>query len=76
MATVLNVLVCIICGVMLLTLACSPLYFKLGWLRFFYHDILKWHVPEDIRLIYGINVESICKYCGKEIIQDSQGNWF
>lgn len=41
-------------------------------------DILGWHKPcgiihSDPR---GVIYESKCKYCGREIMQDSQGNWF
>lgn len=36
--------------------------------RWFYHDILEWHLPND-------NL-SVCKFCGKDIQQDSQGNWY
>lgn len=24
----------------------------------------------------GVNIHAKCKYCGKDIIRDSQGNWF
>ena len=46
--------------------------------KWFFHDILGWHEPDpeegiDIR---GINIHAKCKYCGKDIIKDSQGNWF
>lgn len=42
---------------------------------------LDWHKPEKIRYyaegdIYHVNTLSRCKYCGRRICQDSQGNWF
>ena len=46
------------------------LYFTLGWFKKWFHDVLKWHRP-DMSI-----EEDICKYCGKKIMQDSQGNWF
>lgn len=54
------------------------LYFKLGWFKFFYHNLLKWHTPDIEYEITqrDINTHARCKHCGKEIIQDSQGNWF
>lgn len=53
------------------------LYFKFGLLKFWYHNILGWHTPEDSsRYFGGLQEHAICKHCGKEIIQDSQGNWF
>lgn len=38
--------------------------------------ILGWHKPTKTISVRGINLESTCKYCGKFIMQDSQGNWF
>ena len=42
---------------------------------------LDWHKPESIQYykkddIFLVNLMSRCKYCGREICQDSQGNWF
>lgn len=46
----------------------------------FFHDILGWHEPDPRKGIemdpYCINIHGTCKYCGKRITQDSQGNWF
>lgn len=52
------------------------LYEKFGWFKWFYHDILWWHKPTDEREFDGCSLHSRCKYCGREIMQDSQGNWF
>lgn len=52
------------------------LYFKFGWFKGFYHDVLKWHEPIDEWEFDGCNVHSVCKHCGKEITRDSHGNWF
>lgn len=57
-------------------LVCAALYLKFGWFKCIYHDILGWHKPNGTYHSEGINVHSTCKYCGKDIIQDSQGNWF
>ena len=54
----------------------SPLYLAFGLNRWFYHDILKWHQPSEKETFNGCSFCSTCKYCGKEIMQDSQGNWF
>lgn len=53
-------------------------YFKLDWFKWFYHDILSWHVPnpDDHMGFDGCSFISTCKHCHKEIMQDSQGNWF
>ena len=48
--------------------------FKSGvWL---FHDIMGWHYPDDSSSFDGCSVHSHCRYCKKEIMQDSQGNWF
>lgn len=53
------------------------LYFKFGFLKFFYHDFLHWHRPDKTSLRSDeLNTHAICKYCGKKIMQDSQHNWF
>lgn len=44
--------------------------------KLFYHDILEWHLPNGEQGFDGCSVHSVCKFCGKEIMQDSQGNWF
>ena len=63
--------------ILLLTFSLSGvLYINYGIFKRFFHDILHWHEPNGKICLNGINLESKCKYCGKEIIQDSQGNWF
>lgn len=54
------------------------LYFKFGWFKGFYHDILGWHRPDYNKGMTcdEVNTHAVCKHCGKEIMQDSQGNWF
>lgn len=53
-------------------------YLLTGHPRFIYHDILGWHKPGKNEKIWndGCSFHCTCKYCGKEIMQDSQGNWF
>lgn len=59
------------------TYVAAGLYFKFGFLKFYYHDLLGWHTP-DVSPHYhdGLSEHATCKYCGKDIMQDSQGNWF
>ena len=54
------------------------LYLKTGMFKRFYHDFMEWHLPdENIPSHYdGCSIHSKCKYCGKDITQDSQGNWY
>ena len=55
----------------------AVLYFKAGWFKFFYHDFLGWHTPDDSPHSFdGLSEHATCKYCGRDIMQDSQGNWF
>lgn len=55
----------------------ASLYFKLGFCKFYYHDFLGWHTPDDSpQHSDGCSQHAKCKYCGKDIMQDSQGNWF
>ena len=62
----------------LIFLIFSPLYLLFGIGRWFYHDILEWHMPnKSIQYTYdGCSTHATCKYCGKDIMQDSQGTWF
>lgn len=43
-----------------------------------YHDVMGWHLPDYSKGITrdSVNTCAVCKHCGKEIMQDSQGNWF
>lgn len=38
----------------------------------FYHDLLGWHLPNEIEE----HTHNYCKFCDKEIIQDSQEHWY
>lgn len=41
-------------------------------------SLMKWHTPDKEKGQYYLNLSlhASCKYCGKDIMQDSQGNWF
>ena len=60
---------------MIIFLICSLLYTHCGFFKRFFHDGLHWHEPTTI-WFDGFKVHSICKHCSKEIMRDSQGNWF
>ena len=45
-------------------------------IRQFICNMLGWHVPIVDMYIGQCNSISKCRYCGKVIAQDSQGNWF
>lgn len=72
-------IMCCIIGVsIILFFITAPLYCKFGIFKKFYHDLLWWHEPDDEAEMEfdGLNLITKCKYCGEEIMQDSQGNWF
>lgn len=55
----------------------SVIYLKTGLFKKLYHDVLGWHQPDNSpQWSDGCSTHSICKHCGAEIMQDSQGNWF
>ena len=55
----------------------TPIYLKTGIFKIFYHDVLGWHMPDNSpKWSDGCSTHSICKHCGEDIMQDSQGNWF
>ena len=72
-----NTFVTLVFGILAWTYIDMGLYFKLGWFKFWYHDLLAWHTPDDGPESFdGCSIHARCKHCGKEIMQDSQGNWF
>ena len=71
-----EILFTIICMILLAFIISSVLYSNYGTCKWLFHDLLHWHEPNGNVSLNGINLKSRCKYCGKEIIQDSQGNWF
>lgn len=65
-------LLCII-----LIIAMPAIYLKTGLFKKLFHDILGWHLPDDSpQWCDGCSIHSTCRYCGADIMQDSQGNWF
>lgn len=50
----------------------------LDWIPRFFHKFLGWHFPDYKAKAWfdGCSVHSRCVICGKEIMQDGQGNWF
>ena len=45
-------------------------------IRNFKCNKLDWHIPQKLIEFDGVSLCSRCKYCNREILQDSQGNWF
>lgn len=65
-------------AVMVLFMAAAFIYSALGWFKWLYHDRLGWHLPDfdKGKTFDACNIYASCRHCGKEITQDSQGNWF
>ena len=74
----LKIILVSIMGILIIWLSGAVLYHITGLFRFFFHDILKWHEPDENERIYfdGCSRHATCKYCKEDIMQDSQGNWF
>ncbi len=45
-------------------------------LKWLWCDILGWHRPTSDRYSDGCSEHSKCRICGRDIMQDSQGNWY
>ena len=69
--------IAVFAGLLVLLYLPAILYFKLGWCRAWFHDVLGWHQPDDSpQWSDGCSTHARCKWCGDDIMQDSQGNWF
>lgn len=72
-----SILVCCVIGMsVLLAMGGIWLKFHPKFLKPLFHDTFGWHEPDDSVSFDGCSQCSRCKFCGKEILQDSQGNWF
>lgn len=76
----------VVIGVVILIVAGPTWLLSLIWLatpfrpcKWWCHDILGWHEPDPKEKEHefdGCNTHATCRFCGKKIMQDSQGNWF
>lgn len=66
----------VVAGVIVAFLVFALLYLLFGVGKTFFDVVLGWHKPSKEYKTDGISIQSTCKYCGKKIEQDSQGNWF
>ena len=39
-------------------------------------NVLGWHKAPKVQGFDGCSKNGVCPVCGKEVMQDSQGNWF
>lgn len=48
-----------------------------GWWGRFKCRALGWHTPRNGKVTFdGASLHAHCGRCGREVMQDSQGNWF
>jgi len=72
----------ILIPILLLGISCTiydRLYPTAGhvWARKIYCEIFPWHNGSGIIKDFdGCSFKSTCSRCGKEVMMDSQGNWF
>ena len=68
----------VVAALLLTHLICGIMYVQYGWFKSLYHDIFRWHEPDESKAAEfdGVNWHCTCKYCHEPIVQDSQGNWF
>lgn len=63
-------------AILIIDLAGTFIYFRTGFGKRLFHDFMGWHLPDETMWFDGCSFRSRCKHCGKNIMQDSQGNWF
>ena len=75
---VMKIALVILLILLLAPLIFAPFYLKFGFGKRLFHDVFGWHIPTETEesTFDGLNTHNHCKHCGKEIMQDSQGNWF
>ena len=77
MTDILAIIGLIMGSLYLLTVIGYPFYIKWGFFKSFYHGVMCWHRPDDGPESFdGCSFHAKCKHWGKDIMQDSQGNWF
>lgn len=76
MGEIVLIILGVLFAVYLLTIILYPLYTKFGFCKWFYHDVMGWCYPSDESYFNGVSECSKCRFCGRDIMQDSQGNWF
>ena len=72
------VILVVLLGIILISVIGGIIYLlsRGRYLRRLYHDAFEWHLPNIEQGYDGCSFTSTCRICGKEIMQDSQGNWF
>lgn len=72
---ILGFLTLILLGSYALLIICQPLYHRFGYGKRIYHNLLGWHLPIKNKQDWKGTLYSKCKYCSRDIYQDSRGIW-
>lgn len=53
-------------------------YFRFGWFKFYFHDILGWHVSADCDPIIAEDgqIHMACEYCDEDFVDDGHQDWY
>lgn len=54
------------------------LYVRSGLFKLVYHDIFRWHEPDETKAVETANGKLYCRcrYCRRLMMRDGEGNWF
>lgn len=75
--TIGGILIAICVSWLIFLLIGGAIYWRFGLFKKLFHNVLEWHQPKyGIEGHDGASFHATCKYCGKDIMMDSQGNWF
>lgn len=72
---VLGFLSLILLGSYTLLIICQPLYYRFGYGKRIYHNLLGWHLPISSKQEWRGTLSSKCRYCSRDIYRDSNGTW-
>lgn len=78
--TPIQIILCCIIGLMALFIINGQIYLrsKRGWMKWLYHDICRWHVPEGepvTKTPDSLFQYSTCRHCRQTIFRFCGGDW-
>jgi hypothetical protein len=65
-------------GIILISILSTMILLALSnrWLPKWFCDHMGWHLAPKRQRFDGCSFGGECSRCGREVLQDSQGNWF
>lgn len=76
--TPIQIVLCCIIGLMALFIINGQIYLRSerGWMKWLYHDICRWHVPEEDSIEFvGVTWFARCKHCRQAIYSVDCTDW-